>query len=165
MNKRITIFKKYTKLLVAIVLALPLFNACSKDDDQVDEVKPTITTIYSNGFPQPCAVLQRGETYSLRAMASDNVGLASYSIDLHNNFDHHTHDNHDVECVLDPLKSPVNPFIYIENGTIGNQQSYEIIHEITIPDDIDVGDYHFQMSVTDVTGWQSRTFVDIKIVE
>ena len=32
-------------------------------------------------------------------------------------------------------------------------------------DDIDAGDYHCAYSVTDATGWQSRTSIDIKIVE
>ena len=44
-------------------------------------------------------------------------------------------------------------------------KEYEIKHEITIPKDIDTGDYHCQISVTDITGWQSRTSVDIKITE
>ncbi|MEE3225919.1 MAG: DUF4625 domain-containing protein [Bacteroidota bacterium] len=30
---------------------------------------------------------------------------------------------------------------------------------------MDTGDYHCAYSVTDETGWQSRTSIDIKIVE
>ena len=47
----------------------------------------------------------------------------------------------------------------------GGLKEYEIKHEITIPKDIDTGDYHCEISVTDITGWQSRTSVDIKITE
>lgn len=147
--------------------AIALFSSCSKDDDNdVDTQKPTITVNYDNGFPQSCAQLQRGHTYTIRGMAADNLALASYSIDIHNNFDHHTHDNQEAECTLFPVKVPVNPFIFIENYSInGEPASYEIVQEITIPNDIDTGDYHFQVSVTDRTGWQARTFVDIKIIE
>ncbi|MGA0403355.1 MAG: DUF4625 domain-containing protein, partial [Flavobacteriaceae bacterium] len=30
---------------------------------------------------------------------------------------------------------------------------------------VDTGDYHLALSVTDVTGWQARTSVDVKIIE
>lgn len=54
----------------------------------------------------------------------------------------------------------------MENYTIeGELTSYEIHILITIPDDIDTGDYHCAYSVTDETGWQSRTSVDIKVIE
>ena len=43
--------------------------------------------------------------------------------------------------------------------------TYEIDISITIPNDIDTGDYHCAYSVTDATGWQSRTSIDIKIIE
>ena len=36
---------------------------------------------------------------------------------------------------------------------------------VSVPNDVDPGDYHCGFSVTDVTGWQSRTSVDIKIAE
>ncbi|MDO6519391.1 DUF4625 domain-containing protein [Zobellia uliginosa] len=43
--------------------------------------------------------------------------------------------------------------------------SYEFNIPVTIPNDIDAGDCHCSYSVTDKTGWQSRTSMDIKIVE
>jgi hypothetical protein len=54
----------------------------------------------------------------------------------------------------------------MENFEIeGGLSTYEINISITIPDDIDTGDYHCSYSVTDETGWQSRTSVDIKIID
>ena len=99
-------------------------------------------------------------------MVTDNNELAAYSIDIHHNFDHHTHDDQVTECDLGEIKSAVNPLIYVENFTIeGVLSSYEINIPVTIPNDIDTGDYHCAYSVTDATGWQSRTSIDIKIVE
>ena len=37
--------------------------------------------------------------------------------------------------------------------------------DLVIPDGVDTGDYHLALFVTDVTGWQARTSVDVKIVE
>ena len=144
-----------------------LFAAsCSSDDTDKDEEKPTITINYDNGFPQACEQLQRGETYTFRALVTDNLGLASYSIDIHNNFDHHTHDDQEETCDLEPIKTSVNPWIVIDNYAIPEgETSYEINITMTIPDDVDTGDYHCAYSVTDETGWQSRTSVDIKIID
>lgn len=94
------------------------------------------------------------------------MALAAYSLDIHNNFDHHTHDDQIGDCDLDEVKDAVNPLIFIENYSIeGGPTSYEINVSLTIPEDVDTGDYHCAYSVTDETGWQSRTSIDIKIVD
>lgn len=148
-------------------LLLVLIASCSSDDSiEKDETKPEITINYEKGFPQGCALLEKGQTYNFRAKVTDNKALASYSIDIHSNFDHHTHDDQIIECDLEDVKQEINPLVFIENYSIENElTSYEINIPIAIPDDIDAGDYHCAYSVTDETGWQSRTSIDIKIVE
>ena len=154
---------KYTSLFLASLL----ITSCSTDEGTTkDEEKPSITINYKGGFPQACESLQRGETYTFKARVSDNEALASYSLDLHHNFDHHTHDDQGATCDLEPIKEAVNPLIYMKNFSLdGNLKAYEIAIEVTIPEDIDTGDYHCSYSVTDETGWQSRTSIDIKIIE
>ncbi|WP_368736174.1 DUF4625 domain-containing protein [Algibacter sp. L4_22] len=74
--------------------------------------------------------------------------------------------NAEATCDLDPIKGPIDPLIFVENFTIEEGlTSYEFNVSITIPDDIDSGDYHCSYSVTDTTGWQSITSIDIKIVD
>ncbi|WP_335967085.1 DUF4625 domain-containing protein [Galbibacter sp. PAP.153] len=158
--------KRFYKYLMLFLVPVVLFSCSSDDSADKDEEKPEITVKYNDGFPQACAELARGETYHFKAMVTDNIELASYSVDIHNNFDHHTHDDQGAQCELDPVKESVNPMIFMENHSIeGSLTSYEIDMEISIPEDVDVGDYHCQYSVTDQTGWQSRTSIDIKIVE
>lgn len=149
------------------LLLVTLITACSSDNsDDKDLEKPTITINYSDGFPQACEVLTKGETYNFKALVTDNLELASYSIDIHNNFDHHTHDDQEGDCDLDAIKEADNPFIFMQNYTLeAGLTSYEIDHNIAIPSDIDTGDYHCSFSITDATGWQSITSIDIKIVE
>lgn len=158
---------RITTTYVSFLIFLICFTSCSSDDSEdKDEQKPTITINYQEGFPQACEQLTKGETYTFKALVTDNKALASYSLDIHNNFDHHTHDDQGEQCDLDPIKQAVNPFIFMENFTVeGNLTSYEISISVTIPNNIDLGDYHCAYSVTDVTGWQSRTSIDIKIVE
>lgn len=158
---------KFTLKVSCFLILVSLFTSCSSDDSShKDEQKPTISINYDEGFPQACAQLVKGQTYNFRAMASDNMALASYSLGIHHNFDHHTHDDQGEICPLEPIKQAVNPLIYMQNFSIENGvTSYEINISITIPSDIDPGDYHCSYSVTDATGWQSRTSVDIKIIE
>ncbi|MDN3665924.1 DUF4625 domain-containing protein [Algibacter miyuki] len=149
------------------LLFMSLLASCSSDDGgNKDEEKPTITINYNGGVPQGCAQLVKGETYNFKAKVTDNLALASYSLDIHHNFDHHTHDDQGEQCDLEEVKQVVNPLIFMENYTLeSGLTSYEINISITIPDDIDIGDYHCAYSVTDATGWQSRTSIDIKIIE
>ena len=155
-----------TKIFFITILILVVASCTTDDNAAKDEQKPTIDINYNEGFPQACSQLVRGETYSFKAMVSDNAELASYSLDIHHNFDHHTHDDQDGECSMDPKKTAINPWIFIENYTIEDGlTSYEINIGLTIPNDIDTGDYHCSFSVIDETGWQSRTSVDIKIIE
>ncbi|MDF0717607.1 DUF4625 domain-containing protein [Muricauda sp. 334s03] len=150
-----------------IIFSILFLTSCSSSDDtDIDEEKPTISVDYAGGFPQACEVLERGQTYTFRAQVADNLELAAYSLNIHHNFDHHTHDDQGAQCELEEVKAAVNPMNYIENFDIeGGATSYEINISVTIPEDIDPGDYHCAYSVTDVTGWQSRTSVDIKIAE
>lgn len=154
------------KHIFFLLIAIQIISCTTDDGIDKDEQKPTITINYDNGFPQPCTELKKGNTYNFRAIATDNKVLASYSLDIHNNFDHHTHDDQGAQCDLEPIKQAINPLIFMENFSIENSQtSYEINIAITIPNDIDTGDYHCQYSITDETGWQSRTSIDMKIVD
>jgi hypothetical protein len=144
-----------------------VFMACDSDDgSRKDEEKPKITVNYAQGFPQSCSELVRGQTYIFKAKVSDNEALAAYSLDKHHNFDHHTHDDQGPQCDLDAIKQPIDPMIFVQNYSIEPQvTSYEIAIELAVPEHIDPGDYHCSYSVTDITGWQSRTSIDIKIIE
>lgn len=143
-----------------------VFSCASDDSSDKDIEKPSITINYTEGFPKACTELVKGETYNFRAKVTDNMTLATYSIDIHHNFDHHTHDDQSADCQLESTKAAVNPLIFMENYAIENAPTtYEINVPITIPYDIDTGDYHCSYSVTDETGWQSRTSIDIKIIE
>ncbi|CAM1363635.1 conserved exported hypothetical protein [Tenacibaculum litopenaei] len=150
---------KLSALFLLMILA-----SCSSESEAPDKEKPTISVNYQEGFPKSCTVLKKGQKYTVKVQTSDNIGLATYAIDIHHNFDHHTHDDQGAQCTLSPVKTPITPFIFMQNYNIdGAPKSYEIQQELSIPSNIDSGDYHCQISVVDVTGWQRRTSIDIKI--
>ena len=154
---------------IFIITAFIALFACDKKTD-IDTEKPVIHKDFINAFPSYCDTLYFGETFSFRALFSDNEELGAYSIDIHNNFDHHSHGHNIDECDLGPIKTPVNPFVYLEDYQIpSGEKEYEAYLSISIPSQngnglFDEGDYHFQIYLTDKEGWSTPLGLSIKML-
>lgn len=145
--------------------ALWLLLTCSKEENH-DMEKPVIDMSGSAASPSTCDIVYKGESFSFIAVFRDNKELGNYNIEIHNNFDHHTHSTEDEHCDPDEIKTPVNPFIYNKDFQIpGGLVVYEAEQTIFVPEDVDTGDYHFMIRLTDKSGWQQLKSVDIKIRE
>lgn len=156
---------KKNKSLIAVLIGLLALASCSSDSNEIDTEYPVIDISASNAFPIQCSEITRGQKITFRAKFTDNAALGSYSLDIHHNFDHHTHSTEVNNCIADPIKKPVNPMLYINSVTIPNgEKSYEAVQEINIPTDIDPGDYHFMIRLTDKEGWQTIKGLSIKIL-
>jgi hypothetical protein len=148
-------------LLAAVTL---LAGACDKDDPTIDTEYPVIDANAAGTFPVQCSVVKRGEKFTFKSTFSDNARLGSYSLDIHHNFDHHTHSTEVSDCDTDPVKKPVNPFLLIKSFDIPeNLRTYTASQEIEVPANIDPGDYHFMIRLTDKEGWQTIRGISIKI--
>lgn len=156
--------KKISFLTALILLTIALSN-CSKDKTEpIDTTYPEIDITAQDAFPKQCSVIKSGDKFTFRALFSDNAQLGSVSIDIHHNFDHHTHSTEISECSIDPLKTPVKPFLLIRDFPIPTgQKTYKVNEEITVPADVDPGDYHFMIRLTDKEGWQTIKGLSIKI--
>lgn len=150
-------------------LVLTFMISCEKKPD-IDTEKPNIDTEYVDAFPSYCDTLYFGETFNLRALFTDNNELGSYSIDIHNNFDHHSHGHNIEECDLAPKKQPVNPLTLLEDYEIPiGLKAYEVNLAISIPSGngsglFDEGDYHFQIFLTDKEGWSTPLGLSVKML-
>lgn len=156
--------KKLNVLVCCLLLVLVLSN-CSKDKaEPIDTTYPEINTNVPQAFPKQCSVLKRGEKFLFKALVSDNAQLGSLSVDIHHNFDHHTHSTELEECEMAPVKQAVKPFLLIKSIAIpAGLKSYEVSAEIEVPADVDPGDYHFMIRLTDKEGWQTIKGLSIKI--
>ena len=142
--------------------------ACSSSDDEEtkDMTYPVINTTDIVAVPTDCQVFKRGDVIPFNFLFTDNMELGAYNIEIHNNFDHHTHGTSSVECPMDAEKKPVKPWVSNQDFTIpAGQRSYTARHDIAIPGDIDPGDYHFMVRLTDHAGWQQLHALAIKITE
>lgn len=152
------------KIILYSLVCLFMMGCSNDDDDSQDMEKPSIDMSGSNAFPQNCIVLYRGESFPFRAIFTDNQELGNYNIEIHNNFDHHSHSTDDVECDLEPKKIPVKAFVYNQDFSIpSGKNTYQANNEISIPSDVDTGDYHFMIRLTDKAGWQQLKAIGLKI--
>ena len=145
-----------------------LVSSCSSDEPNYSSRDMQKPTIVDGDVPNPidCQQYHRGDVIPFRYTFTDNVELGNFNIEIHNNFDHHTHSTSAGDGAVDPIKSPINPWVYNQDFTIANGlKQYDAKIDITIPYDIDTGDYHFMIRLTDKAGWQQLKAVSIKIID
>lgn len=153
----------FTALATAITL---LAVSCSKDDGETKDMEKPAILDGAVPVPTDCQVYHRGEEIPFRYTFTDNVALGSFNIEIHNNFDHHSHSTSAGDCPLDAKKAPVRPWVFNQDYTIApGLRTYDAAVDIPIPTDIDPGDYHFMVRVTDASGWQQLKAISIKILE
>lgn len=152
---------KLIKILVTGLITALILPACSDDKD---DILPEIILESGQHFPLNCDTLKIGSSFIFSATFRDNRELGGWSLEIHHNFDHHTHSTETGNCLEHPDKDPVNPFFMIESYTIPDGLSeYEAIREIIIPDDSDPGDYHMMIRLTDKEGWQTLKGLSLKM--
>jgi len=150
------------KFIISTLFAgILLLGACSEDKEEFDTEAPTISVEY----PAPCAIEKFGDMIRLKANLSDNEGLGSYKLNIHHNFDHHTHGNHQEVCEMDEIKTATNPFLKDWSANLPNEKSMVLDTSFQLPADMQGGDYHALLYVTDINGNQSWTGISIKIIE
>ena len=148
-------------LIIAVTFA---FLSC--DDTVKDDKMPVIDMTGDTAFPQNCVTVYRGESFTFNALFTDNIELGSYSIEMHHNFDHHTHSTSSQECEMGAIKVPVKPLLILNEYSIpAGKTNFSALIEINVPSDVDTGDYHFMVRLTDKSGWQTFEGISMKVAD
>lgn len=145
--------------ILTLIVAAVFLTSCSSDDDAApDTQKPTISIIEPHNDEE---IAPGGELH-FEALFTDNVELASYKIEIHDDFDDHTHSqlkgSHDL-----------NPWSFEQVFQIpAGQTSFEAVQHIDIPtmingELISEGIYHLGVYVTDTSGNEEQAFVTLHI--
>ena len=159
-----------SKIIILLVVISILLNACQDDEKpKIDNEKPLIDLTISDAFPTSCDTLYFDKPFIVKALLTDNVELGAFNIDIHNNFDHHTHSTEIEQCTLGAVKTAVNPYVYIQDYTLPVTNEFTTDVSITIPssdgtDLYDEGDYHFQIRLTDKEGWSTMRGLNVKLL-
>lgn len=163
---------KLIKTIIPALLIFALLTSCDKDNE-IDKERPKIDLSAFDAFPVNCDTLYLGETFNLKMLFKDNAELGSYkaySIDIHNNFDHHSHSTEPTQCSFDTVKTPVNPLAFIMDYDIPEGLTeYQADIPISLANgdnngQFDEGDYHLYVSLTDKEGWSTQKGLSIKIL-
>ena len=171
--------KNFLKLTyITLALSTLTFTACNKDDDEIDTEKPTIDLSVANAFPQNGSVVYFGESFDLNSILADNCELGAYSVNIHSNFDHHSHSteeeeeehHHEEEEHHHNDGEEGDGFYFSQDYTIpAGSKKYTANNKIEIPalapdgDEYQAGDYHFMITVTDKAGFSTFKAVEIRI--
>lgn len=141
---------KLTSIL-AILTIFTLLTSCKKEGDTT---KPVIDLI----SPAEGAVLGTGDDVHFEMELSDDIELASYKVDIHNNFDGHEHSksSDDSETTDFSYNNTWSDISGLRNTTVHH-------HEIVIPEDATHGDYHFVVYCADAAGNESYVVVNVTI--
>ncbi|MDR1091797.1 MAG: DUF4625 domain-containing protein [Prevotella sp.] len=146
-----TIFK-YLLLSISIIATVFLFTSCDSDDNG-DTTPPVINLI----SPVEDGILKIGGEHGIHLdmELSDNEMLSSYKVEIHNDFDGHTHTS--------SLKSAeTTPFSFQKSWDLSGQKTAKIHHhEIIIPENATPGNYHLMVYCTDAAGNESYVARDI----
>jgi len=159
-----TIFNRTSGVLL-VILMLPFFRGCIEQKDTEAE-RPVVELL----SPLPCDTLMFGEDFRYTVRITDNTGLGNISMDMHNNFGHHSHGDHET-CIMDPAKDPVDPYTNSWIFSLPEEKLEYVfdtlLHLPALKDENtqwDRGDYHFHIYVTDNDGYQVFTTLDVKVL-
>ena len=161
----------FLSLTVALVSMTTLcMTACGGDDDEKDMTKPVISDKGITANPIDCQTYHRGDVIAFNYVFEDDTELRNFNIEIHNNFEHHTHSTSTTECEEEHEheheQQPVKPWVFNQDYQMpSGLKSYTARFDIQIPSDIDAGDYHFMVRLTDRAGWQELKGIAIKIEE
>jgi hypothetical protein len=113
-------------------------------DSAPDTTKPVINLIE----PEDGDVLGIGESVHFEMELSDNDRLNEYKVEIHSNFDGHSH------SALRADETPTVDFFFEHTWAdiSGKRNATVHHHEIVIPSDATPGAYHLEVFVTDMSG-------------
>ena len=147
-------------LIIGIVIPLlSLFlSGCIEEDTLVDTQAPVIELLEPDLYENYAA----GFFIPFEANFTDNVALKTFSIDIHNNFDGHSHGR--ISEDPDLIK-----WAYKENFDLPEvtSQKEQMDDVIGIPDKVMAGPYHFIVQCIDrdgnATNYQDGSNIEIEI--
>ena len=177
------IFMSLFVTLLTITVSLTI-NSCN---NQKDLMPPEIS---NEGFlPADCDIYYLGDTILVHFVCSDNEELGNYNIEIHNNFDHHSHGTSSIDCDEDDNhdhgegeehdhehgegeehdhehEEVEGAWVYNQDYAIARGLQCDTVDlQIVVPTDVLEGDYHFMLRLTDRAGWQTIKTVPIHLHE
>ena len=155
------------RIAIYSIMLLCALSACSGSDDEVqkDMQQPVISDQGITANPIDCQVYHRGETIPFSYVFTDNDELGKYNIEVHHNFDHHTHSTSATTCSMDDVKEAQNPWVFNQDFNIPDgQKSFSAREDIKIPTNIDTGEVRSPYPQLDPSRYRRLAFAGIHVM-
>lgn len=163
-----------TGAMIVCIFTLILTSCNDKDKD----ITPPL--ISTDGFtPANCDIYYAGDTLHVHFLCTDDRELGNFNIEVHNNFDHHTHSTEAADCDDEHLHQgeelhdehnhadhadAEGAWVFNQDYTIPDGcRQYTADIRIPVPDNAAEGEYHLMLRLTDKAGWQTIKSVAIHI--
>ncbi len=153
------------------------FVAC---ENKTKDVTPPVID-EASFLPADCDIYYLGDTIEVHFVCSDDTELGNYNIEIHSNFDHHTHGTSAVDCEGEEgiehhheegeehaheHEAVEGAWVYNRDFAIARGLKSDTVDlRIPVPVEVKEGDYHFMLRLTDRAGWQSIKAVAIHLHE
>lgn len=164
-------------LSLALILGALVIILVACENKNKDVTPPQIDQ--ATFLPADCDIYYLGDTMLVHFVCSDDSELGNYNIEIHSNFDHHTHGTSGVDCEDDEHddaehehegdaehehEAVEGAWVYNHDFSIDRGKTSETIDlKIAVPADVAEGDYHFMLRLTDRAGWQTIKAVAIHL--
>lgn len=147
-----------TKLYLPIIslLAMSVFAFISCDDSDSDTAKPVIEL----SEPEEGQELKIGDEHGIHFEMDlpDDVMLKSYMIEIHSNFDHHSHGKGRTATMDEAtVDFDFNRFYDIS----GEKMAHIHYHDVIIPANATSGDYYLMVYYADAAGNEAHIVCNI----
>ncbi len=147
--------KPITSTIICLALGFAGW-ACGSNDPEVQDTQAPVITVAS---PVTGSTFEAGGQIRFEAGIEDNVGLAICNVNIHSNFDGHSH-----------ARVAASPLTFEKSFTLTGKKA-SVSEVINIPADATPGNYHFIVKAIDQarnsTGYAdgSTKEIEIKISE
>ncbi|MDR1863977.1 MAG: DUF4625 domain-containing protein [Bacteroidales bacterium] len=141
-------------IYICLTAAVTVLSASCDDSGQGDAVKPVIEL----HEPAEGDVLKTGSDVHFEMDLSDDVELKSYKVNIHPNFDGHSHNKagEETEATVD--------FEFERSWDVSGKKNEHVHHhEIEIPENATPGAYHLMVYCTDAAGNEAHIAVNIEL--
>ncbi len=169
--------KTKTIILLATIMTILAVSFSACENKSKDTTPPVIEE--ATFLPADCDIYYPGDTIRVYFICSDDTELGNFNIEIHNNFDHHTHGTSSVDCDEEEgeehhheegeehhheHETVEGAWVYNQDFAIGRGLKSDTL-DIGIPVPVDAleGDYHFMLRLTDRAGWQTIKAVPIHL--
>lgn len=138
--------KKLHPVIIIIMFVSGFFVSCNKKDDTINE-PPEITILH----PVDNDTVKAGGSFEMEIVLSDAGGLHQCVVEVHNNFDNHTHQ------AAKNAEITGEPWLYHRGYTFYGETSQTLHEVINVPllignEPIARGKYHFYVTIEDIQG-------------